>query len=208
MPPMVSRDASVMKRTRKSSTCDGRREGSGKRGWAWAKAGRGRAEGGGNGQLMNAKQRFHARRCVSAHTHASNTPTHTQSTGKERKKEGTFISLSPGPPGMAASAPPPSVPAPPPPPPSGSRRLPIYTKLAPLPGLPPPLPPSSLPPPIPTLVPIRIDIDFGGIHLIDSFSIDPHDSSLTPEQWARQLCVDLELPAPQEFERRIAQSIR
>jgi len=107
---------------------------------------------------------------------------------------------------MAAPAPPPSAPssAPPPPLSSGSRRLPLYTTLARLPGLPPPLPP----PPVPTLVPIRIDVDIGGIHLIDSFSIDPHDSSLTPEQWARQLCADLELPAPQEFERRIAQSIR
>ncbi|GAB5034676.1 swi snf-related matrix-associated actin-dependent regulator of [Nannochloropsis oceanica] len=107
---------------------------------------------------------------------------------------------------MAARSPPrslsPSIPS------RGSRRLPIYTQLAALPGLPSPFPPSSIPPFIPTLIPIRIDVDIGGIRVIDSFSIDPHDSSLTPEQWARQLCVDLELPAPQEFERRIAHSIR
>lgn len=198
MPPAVPAAAAMKTRARKWSTCGWGREDGGMRGWVWTKAG---------GEEHRTSERI-ARRSVTTGPRLATTTqhsqaltrlhTHTQSTGKCRH---TYAC------GHGSSHPSPFrsfFRSSSPPPPFGSRRLPLYTKLARLPGLPPPLPP----PPVPTLVPIRIDVDIGGIHLIDSFSIDPHDSSLTPEQWARQLCGDLELPAPQEFERRIAQSIR
>ena len=96
--------------------------------------------------------------------------------------------------------PPPTAPPPPP------ARVPTYT----------PLVASSFPPSSSSssLIPIRLDTDLGDLRIIDSFLLDPQDTSLTPEAMARRLCADLELPGgggegvSHEVERRVASSIR
>ncbi|KAL5477803.1 hypothetical protein EMCRGX_G024650, partial [Ephydatia muelleri] len=57
------------------------------------------------------------------------------------------------------------------------------------------------------LVPIRLDIDFDGQKLRDTFTWNKHESIVTPEQFAELLCDDLDLPTG-TFGPAIAASIK